>query len=249
LRFLAAWRFLTIVPLPFRRENSEAEIGGSLVYFPVVGLVLGLLMAGLVWVFRLGFPNLVVAILLVLVLTVVTGAIHIDGLADTFDSLGGKDREERLQIMRDSHHGSFGVVSIAFIVLLKIALLTSIPSRWLLISVILFPAVGRWAMMYSVTSYPYARESGLGTLFKKKASVAVFVLGTVVILVVSAVLLHEWGVIAIVASLFVAMGISAFFNRQFGGLTGDNYGAVNEITEVTFLLVITVLSYKGWFLL
>lgn len=248
MKFLAAWRFLTIIPLPFRRENTEAEITGSLVYFPVVGLIIGIILAGLGWLLNLFLPQLVVAILLVIALTSITAAMHIDGLADTLDGLGGKDTEERLHIMRDSHHGSYGIVGIVVILLLKVITLSTIPEHWILLTLIAFPVVGRWTMVYCITIFSYVRPSGLGTLFKKSATLTVFIMTTLLTLIVVAFTLHGGGVIIMALVLFMVIAVSSFFNKQFGGFTGDNYGAINEIAEGTFMLLVVLFSYRGWFL-
>jgi adenosylcobinamide-GDP ribazoletransferase len=248
LKFIAAWRFLILIPLNFKRANTNEEISGSIVYFPVIGLILGLVLAGLAWVFRLGFPASIVSILVLLVLTVLTGGLHLDGLADSFDGLGGKDREERLRIMRDSQHGTFGIVSVIFALFIQATALATISSKSIYWAIIVFPIIGRWAMVYALAAYPYARESGMGVLFKKNATVSIFAICTVFTMAVTALLLHGRGMIALIAALAAVMLVAAFFNRRLAGLTGDSYGALNVIGEATFLLVIALLSYNGWLL-
>jgi len=248
LEFLAAWRFLTTVPIPFLRENSEDEIGDSLVYFPAIGAIIGLLLAGLAWVMTLILPPMVTGVLLVIAMVLVTGAMHLDGLADTCDGLGGQNIQERREIMKDSHHGSFGIISIFCILLLKVVTLMNIPQQWLFSALIIVPMLGRWAMVYCIAKYPYARESGLGTVFKQQAGGWSFLIGTFVVLAIAAILFHWAGLIIAVITLGIAAGVAYLLNKQFGGLTGDTYGAVNEIAEVVALLVIVVLVNKQWLL-
>ena len=166
MKFLSALRFLTIIPLPGLPEVSSEEVGRSQVYFPVVGLIIGLLLAGLAWLLTLVLPITIVAILLIIALVLIIGGLHLDGLADTFDGLAGHNIEERWRIMRDSHIGSFGVIAIFCLLLLEYGSLINIPRPWLLWSLILMPTAGRWAMVYSIRFYPYARPSGLGKVFK-----------------------------------------------------------------------------------
>ncbi len=167
MRFLAALRFLTIIPLPRLSEASGKDVGRSLVYFPIVGIIIGLILAGLAWVLTLVLPMAVVAILLIIALVLIIGGLHLDGLADTFDGLAGHTVEERWQIMRDSHIGSFGVVAIVCLLLLEYGSLISIPRAWLFWSLILMPTAGRWAIVYAITVYPYARPSGSGRYLRR----------------------------------------------------------------------------------
>jgi adenosylcobinamide-GDP ribazoletransferase len=247
LEFIAAWRFLTIIPVPGLRTNTEKEIGGSLVYFPIVGAIIGLIMAGLAWLLELIVPQIVVSVLVVIATIIVTGAMHLDGLADTSDGLGGRTVAERQEIMHDSRHGTFGVTAIVGLIVLKIVTLTSLPQHWLLPALVVIPAIGRWTMMYCVTAYRYARPSGLGTIFKGNSMLS-FLIGTILAAAVSVVLFYWAGLIVVILTFGIAAAAAYGFKRLFGGLTGDNYGAVNEIAEVAVLLILVILTNKNWLL-
>ena len=229
MRFLTALRFLTIIPLPKLREVSGKDVGRSLVFFPVVGLVIGLILAGLAWVLTLVLPMTVVAVMLIIALVLIIGGLHLDGLADTFDGLSGHTVEERWQIMRDSHIGSFGVVAIVCLLLLEYGSLINVPRAWLFGSLILMPTAGRWAMVYAITVYPYARPSGLGTVFKENAGKWTLVIATVITLAVAGGLFFWAGLVIMVVVWGITAGVGAFFKKRFAGLTGDNYGAINVI--------------------
>jgi len=248
VEFLAAWRFLTTVPIPFLRENSEEEIGDSLVYFPAVGAIIGVFLAGLAWLLGLILPSMVTCVLLVIAMVLITGAMHLDGLADTCDGLGGQTIPERQEIMKDSHHGSFGVIAIFCMLLLKAVALMNIPQHWLLLSLIVVPMIGRWTMVYCIAVFPYARPSGLGTIFKQQVSRWSFLIGALVVVAIAAIFFHWAGIIIIIITLGTAAGVAFLLNKQFGGLTGDTYGTVNEIAEVVALLVIVVLVNDQWLL-
>jgi adenosylcobinamide-GDP ribazoletransferase len=245
MKFLSAWRFLTVVPLPGgRRPASPDDIGGSLVYFPVIGLLLGLALALLGWLLGFFLPRAVIAVLLMISLTLLTGGMHLDGLADTCDGFGGSNPEERLRIMRDSHTGSFGVIGIVCILLLQVVTLILLPGMRFYWTLIAAPVVGRWAMVYAIYAFPYARPSGLGTVFKERSGIAGFIVATVITLLVTFLFLRFIGLIAFAVTAGIVTGVAFFFKRRLGGLTGDTYGSVNEITQSAILLLVIALG--GW---
>jgi adenosylcobinamide-GDP ribazoletransferase len=230
------------------REVSAKEVGRSLVYFPVVGLMLGIILAGLGWILGLVLPQAVVSILLIIVLVVLIGGLHLDGLADTFDGMAGHTVEERWQIMRDSHIGSFGVIAIACLLLLQYASLINIPRAWFFYALILMPTAGRWAMVYAIKVYPYARPAGLGTVFKENAGWWSLIIATLIVLAVAGGLMKWAGLVIMVVVWGVTAGVATLFKRQFAGLTGDNYGAINEIAEISVLVMVVLLNHAHWLL-
>ena len=126
--FLAALQFLTSIPLPRKRETTPEELGRSATYFPLVGLIIGLILAGLSWLLHLILPPTLVNALIVAALVIVTGALHLDGFADTCDGIAGhKEVEDRWRVMRDSRAGAFGIVGIVLLLLGKYVSLNSIP--------------------------------------------------------------------------------------------------------------------------
>ncbi len=249
MSFLAALRFLTIIPLPLRREVSLKELGRSLGYFPLIGLVIGLLLAGLNWLLSLVLPSGVVSVLLIVFLVVISGGLHLDGFVDTCDGLARhRTVEERLGAMRDSRAGAFGIIGVVLLLLLKYICLDSIPEVSKMSSLIFMPVVGRWAMVYAIFAHPYARPSGLGKVFKQEASLKHFVLATLVMLIVALLLppLFSWLNLAIIVFVFaVTVAISTYLKHQFSGLTGDTYGAINEVAEVGVLILASLFSFLG----
>ncbi|MBI2174827.1 MAG: adenosylcobinamide-GDP ribazoletransferase, partial [Candidatus Omnitrophica bacterium] len=171
MRFLAALSFLTIIPLPIRREISPEEVGRSLGYFPVVGVIIGLILAGLNWLFRWFLPPTVISGLLIVAMVLISGALHLDGFIDTCDGIAGHQTvEDRWRVMHDSRVGAFGVIGVFLLLLVKYVSLSSLPESWLTITLLVMPVVSRWAMVYAVFAYPYARPDGLGLAFKQGAS-------------------------------------------------------------------------------
>jgi len=241
LRFLAALRFLTIIPFPWRREVSPEELGRSAGYFPVVGIIIGLILAGLNWLLGLFLPSPVVNVLLVVSLVVISGALHLDGFVDTCDGIAGhKTPEQRWRVMRDSRTGGFGIVGACCLLLVKYISLNSVPETLLMATLVLMPVIGRWAMVYAIFAYPYARPSGLGKIFKQGASWQRFTMATLIALVVAIVLFQLAGLAIMVGIWVIVVAMAAYLKHKFSGLTGDTYGAINEVAEVCVLILACV---------
>jgi len=249
LKFLAAFQFLTSIPIPRRREASPEELGRSTVYFPVVGLIIGLILAGLYWLLGIILPPAVVNALLIVALVIITGALHLDGFVDTCDGIAGhRTVEDRWRVMHDSRAGAFGIVGVALLLLVKYVSLSSIPESSMMATLVFMPVVSRWAMVYALFVYPYARPSGLGKVIKQEARWPRFAIATLITFVVAVVLIP----LAQLSALMVMFGvwlitvvIATYLKRRFSGLTGDTYGAINEIAEVSVLILITLLALLG----
>jgi adenosylcobinamide-GDP ribazoletransferase len=246
MKFIAAFRFLTVIPLPFRRQPAPEEVGGSVVYFPVVGLIIGLILAGVYFVLDLFLPRTISAALIMVGMVLINGALHIDGFIDTCDGLAGnKPAEERWKVMKDSRVGAFGVVGAALLFMVQYASLISLPNNVVYAVLILLPVLSRWSMVYGIMAYPYAKPEGLGTLFKQYAKWSNFWIGTVIAFVIAEVL-GWWmglGLFVMAVVWLVNLGWSAYLNKKFAGLTGDSYGAINEVSEVMVLLAVIIMAY------
>lgn len=255
MSFLAALKFLTIIRIPTRREASFQELGNSIVFFPVVGIIIGITLTVLNWLLGMVIPTAVVNALLIVWMVIISGGLHLDGLADTCDGIGGqKPVEARLEVMRDSRVGGFGVIGIALLLLVKFVSLNSIPQYALMFTLILMPVISRWLMVYSVFAYPYARPSGLGTVFKKEATWWKFAVATIITLAV-VLGLTAWqgiaysslgGLVVMGVTWVIIVAVAAYFKRKFAGLTGDTYGAINEIAEVLVLILVTLMTSNRW---
>lgn len=239
MSFLAALQFLTSVPI--RRDFHPEQLGRATTCFPVVGLIIGLILAGLNWVLGLILPPAVVNALLIVALVLITGALHLDGFADTFDGIAGhRSAEERWQVMRDSRAGAFGIVGVVLLLLVKYVSLNSVPPALMTATLIFMPVVSRWAMVYAVFAYPYAHPEGLGTAYKRATRWPQFTVATVITIVVAAVLFPFFsiaGFILIGGIWIVTAAFAYYLKNKFAGLTGDTYGAINEVAEVAVLLL------------
>jgi len=255
LRFLAALRFLTIIPFPFWRDAKEEDIGHSAGYFPVVGILIGLIMAGLNWLLSLFLPAAIVNGLLLVYLVVVSGGLHIDGFIDTCDGIGGqKTAPERWQAMHDSRAGAFGITGAVLLLLLEYVSLNSVPRQLLPLVLVIMPVVSRWAMVYALFAYPYARPEGLGKIFKEGTNWRSFTMASVVTMVVTTALaflsgiayFYLLGLVILLITWLAVILMANYFKRKFAGLNGDNYGAINEVSEVLVLMLVVLLAHNQW---
>jgi adenosylcobinamide-GDP ribazoletransferase len=238
---------LTIIPLPGRHEASPEELGRSIVFFPLVGVIIGLILAGLNWLLGLALPSALVNALLVVSLVAVSGALHLDGLVDTCDGLAsGKTVEERWRVMDDSRAGAFGIIGVCCLLLVKYVALNNVPAHSLMPTLVLMPSLSRWVMVYALFAYPYAKPSGLSKVFKQGASWLRFTIATVVTLVIAVILAQLAGFVIMLAIWVIVLAVATYLKGKFGGLTGDTYGAINEVAEVCVLIMVCLLAHLHW---
>ena len=231
--------FLTVLPVA---PVHVGPMGPARAYFPLVGLGLGGLLAGLDVAAGQILPLPVVGALLIAALLVLTRAIHIEGFLDACDGLlGGHDRESRLAILRDSHVGAFAVVGGASLLLLKWTLLVGIPTADRTSLLVLFPCLSRFAMVITMGVFPYIRAQGLGTAFQVGSSWRQLAFAFVTAAVAGGLLLGIAGLLLLACATGLALGLGWWFRRMLGGMTGDTYGATNEVAEITVLLLGVIL--------
>jgi adenosylcobinamide-GDP ribazoletransferase len=241
-----ALQFLTIVPLKVKDADAK-KMGLSLLYFPAVGLLLGLLLVFLdhILVF-LGFQPWAIGIFLVVSLIIVTGGIHLDGLADTVDALaGGGDRERILQIMRDPHIGTMGVLGLISVLLLKIAFLISLDAYVLLVSLPVMCVLSRWSMVFLMFIFPYARQEGKAKVFMQERSTGVFISAFIIALLCVVLFMGLKGMFVFAVVAVCAYGLGNFISRRIGGITGDTIGGISEVLEVITLFCILMIQRSG----
>lgn len=241
MSFIAAIRFLTSLPLPGKTDATPEQLGRATAWFPLVGLAIGGVLALLSWLLGFILPEAVVGALVIAALVLLTGALHLDGLADTCDGIAGHGTpQERWAVMRDSRTGAFGGVGIVIILLLKYAALVSIPADMMTATLVIVPAVSRGAMAYAIFAFTYARPEGLGTAFKQATRWPQFAVATVITFGAAAALypLFAFTGLAIAGGIWLITTLLAlYFRRKFAGLTGDTYGAINEIGEAVGLII------------
>jgi adenosylcobinamide-GDP ribazoletransferase len=232
--------FLTIFRLPWTSSEiaSPADLARSFSWFPLVGLMLGLCVVAPVYILQSG-PPFVLAVLVAALLAVLTRGLHLDGLADVADGIGGGyTPERRLEIMKDSRTGPFGALALIFAVLLKVAALYTLILSHCWFAILLAPVLSRLAMVLGAYKMPYARRvEGLAKPFLEHMELQQL-LAASLLSVLFLVFLSMRFAPFFLGIVVVCAGLSRFFARRWlGGTTGDMLGALNEITEVAVLTV------------
>jgi len=240
MNFLAALGFLTSIPVG-KRAIEGKSLAGSAVYFPLVGLVLGFILAGVDYGLGRVLPNLLTSAITVTALVLLTGALHFEGFVDSCDGLfGGHTRERRLEIMRTKNVGAYAVAGGVLLLILKFAVIASLAAGWdRFWIIVLFPAMSRWGMALVLNLFPYARAEGLGSAFRSNRSSVYMIATGVVALLIAIVFGWLGGIVLLFSAKIIAVMMGWGISRMLGGLTGDTYGAINEVTEV-FVLIIAV---------
>lgn len=235
---VAAFIFLTRLPMPPISFDDES-LARSVKFFPIVGLVLGggvsLLHAAL---FR-HFPPMLSALMVLLVLVLATGGLHEDGLADVADAFGGglRDRIRILAILRDSRIGSYGAIALVLSLLARVLLLANLPAAHFAAYVIAAHVLCRWSSLpLSRWLLPArAEHDGLGSHIAKRTAASSLLLGSLLTLAVVLLALHLMAVAPISITLLVVLFSGLFYRDRLGGITGDCFGATNQITEIAVL--------------
>lgn len=231
--------FLTIVPILPRGRSDDAAVAASLGWFPIVGFAIAVALSLEDIVLARFFDLTIRSILIVLSLTVVTGALHLDGLADTADALGaGRDRARALVILRDSRIGSFGAAAIFFALALKIIALATLYGARRYTAIFAAVGIARWAMVAVADRIPYLRAEGAGSALLGAGSERRNL--TIASLTVMAAMLPviSWSVLAaIVVAVAIVLAMRGFYRRWLGGVTGDLIGACGEIVEIAILII------------
>ena len=240
---VAALQFLTIFPV--RLKVSANALRRSIAYFPLVGMLIGGILYGLDRLFTLAFPMILVNILLIIALAAMTRALHLDGFIDTCDGLaGGHSPEERLKIMRDSRVGGFGVIGGSLLILLQYIALSVVPDEHRMAALLLMPTIARWTMVCAMFAFPYAREQGLGKIFQEGTKWPWLAVATVITLASCLGLMWLNGLAVMAAALVIAALVATWLSGKLRGLTGDTYGAINELVEVSVLILIPLITWS-----
>jgi adenosylcobinamide-GDP ribazoletransferase len=260
-KFLIALQFLTIIPVGKNMNMNETDIAKSSSVFVLVGLIQGIILIITAYLAgRVFHPDLVTGIIL-LVYVLSNGGFHLDGLADTFDAIAAKsestsnaDKQKRLLILKDSVVGPIGVTAIIFALGLKYLSLRNLTHFFTFSyysSLFFLPVIPKWTMVISMFYGKPAREDGLGRIFINKIGfkdIAITTLILLLLLTLPQLFFSDYipgGQYIFYAVLLVTMYclcrvLILFFDKKFGGLTGDTLGAIGEITEVIFLFMVIV---------
>jgi len=238
---VAAIQFLTIFGSGRRGEVTSDYLSRSLFYFPFIGLLIGGCLAGLNFVFSKYLNHSVVNLSIIILLVIFTGGLHLDGFADTVDGFyAGKNKEETLKIMEDSRIGTMGAIGLVILILLKFALLEGIPEAIKYKALFLMPLSSRWAMVVSGSLSKAAKTEGLGKFFCKPIRLREWLGATLFTLIVGFLILKTQSLPFILGIFVFTLILTRYINRKIGGMTGDTFGAINELTEVFSLLILSI---------
>ncbi len=232
---ILALQFFTRIPVNKEVSFQGKNIGKSLFYLPIIGLVIGMI-AALPAILLSGYSKPISALLTVLIITGLTGGLHLDGLADTFDGfLSGREKNRVMEIMKDSTLGAFGAVALIFAIISKLVAVHELPAEYW-IGIPLSLANARLVAGYVITTKKNAREDGLGALFKFSRPGRSVLLSGLVLTGIT-LFIDPIFLIPLAGSFLLGELVSIWAYRKIDGMTGDVYGAVIELCELTSLII------------
>ena len=236
-----AMTFLTRLPVSRWSINAKNSLLKSSVYFPLVGLCIGLICA-VAYYFAASLWSENIAIILAIAAgTVATGAFHEDGFADVLDSMGAFDKDKKLQIMKDSRLGTYGVCGLTCLLLIKFYALQSVTYSAENIGVVFVIAhcLSRWVCLPLIYFNDYVSPNSKSgkDLIANATNDKRLAISTILTAILVAILCLDHFISLAVAIFLVILITQSYFRRSFGGITGDCLGAANQITEVTVFLV------------
>lgn len=241
--FFLMLQFFTRIPIPVEIAVNPEDFPRGVRYFPLVGLVIGILDALCFWLCALGLEKTIAVILTLLFNALITGALHLDGLADTCDGIfSARSKEKMLEIMKDSWLGTNGAIAIFFDLALKAALLYQLNEVSIIRALIVIPVISRTTMAFlMIVCSPARPEGGLGNLFIGKLKPEDILIASVLCLIiaVSVISVHVLPVIAF--NLLGFIWYRRLVTAKIRGMTGDTLGAMNEVSEVITLLGLVLL--------
>lgn len=237
--------FLTRIPLKINFSYGAEEMGRTSRYFPLVGLIIGLVVATIVYLGSFIDIQLA-AVLGILTGILLTGGLHLDGFMDTADGIfSARTRQRMLEIMKDSRVGAHGVTACVILLLLKFVLYGMVGKNhldifWVIPMAFIF---SRWTMVYAILFFPGARKEGLGHIFITYKRVWDFPIASI-LTVLPIIIFQNWiTLIPLIAAFCVVWLYCRSIQKILGGLTGDIYGSLAELSEVVFMLIYFITQY------
>ena len=251
--FITALQFLTIIRVKKDHEPDENDLARSMVFFPFVGFLIGLILVYADRVLLRLMPDTIANVFLIALPLIVTRALHADGLADSMDGfMGGRDRESRLAIMKDSRIGTAGVLALFLVLLVKYACLNTLFYDYKTAALLTAPAFSRWSQMLMMFHATYGRRQGMGGAFVGHVRYGGLAAATVVTVGLSGFVIYQYDVRTAVLAVSIPVAVALFtllwrwfVLRKVGGVTGDTVGAANEMNEaLTMLLFVFLLNER-----
>jgi len=240
--FGGAVQFLTRIPI---RRATAADTAAIVIWFPVVGALVGALAGGIVAGLAHLVPAAVAATIGVLVGVLVTGAFHEDGLADTADAVaGGWTRERRLEILRDPHHGTYGVAVLCGSIVVRVIAVASLGPAAAFAALVAAHTLGRGAAVATMGAVPVARPDGLGADYARSVGKGRAAATGLLAVAITALATGWWVGLLALAAAVGAIAVATLAWRAFGGVTGDVLGAIEQVAESLVLVVATGLAAR-----
>lgn len=235
-RFILLLQFLTRIPINISLKVDEKDFNESVLYFPLVGYVIGLIIMSIDYLLLKIVPS-IAPLFTVIGLIVVTGGLHLDGLGDTFDGLySNRGKERVLEIMKDSRLGTNAALALILLILGKVGVISALNNNSLVFPVLLFtPVFARLNVVLACRVAKYARPSGMGNLFIGKVN-NIQMLIAIGIAFIPAVLFKEIFITGILTSIFSFVYVKHVTNK-IDGMTGDTIGSMIELSELLFLFI------------
>mgnify|MGYP000388477698 CR=1 FL=1 len=249
-RFSFALTFLTRIPFPLKTEYNDQLPSSSMGLYPLIGLIIGVILIVFSELSIIFLTKSITNILMLILLVYLTGGLHLDGFIDSIDGLFScRKKDKILEIMHDSLIGSFGAIAVILLFLLKFNLFLELTGNFRIPVILLMAIISRWMIVFAAWKYPLAVSSSLGKGFNYNLSWKQLFEGStyLIILIFSLHYLFSFpfylSLIIFLISLLVTHLFSKYVISKIDGLTGDIYGAINEIIEV--LVLLTALILKG----
>lgn len=246
--FLNALRFLTIVPVPASDAVEPDWLTRSAKYFSVVGILVGAFAAGILWLASAIWSGAIPAMLATAASIAVTGALHEDGLADTADGLGGgQTKEKRLEIMKDSRIGAYGVLALGLGIALRVAVLAALVPSVGAVALVAASAGGRFAAAAAMVTLKYTGDPAATRIahtddspraYEVETAVGLVFVGMLPVVLTSALATF----VGLMVGTILTVGLARSAHKLIGGYTGDVLGAVEQVFEIGFLLGVAAIA-------
>lgn len=227
-------QFLTRIPININLEVNEDEFLDGVIYFPLVGLIIGMFTVSFYYIgYKLG-GSLIAATMAVASEVFITGGLHLDGLGDTFDGVySNRPKERILEIMKDSRLGTNAALAILITILLKIAFIECMPLPEVYAVLLLMPVLAKLCQVYGARYSVYARKNGMGGLFIEKVNNKQLVFALFISIIIC--LIYFWAMLFIVIGYIFSRLYVRHITSKIDGMTGDTLGALCELSEIVYL--------------
>jgi len=240
--FILMIQFLTRIPIPITIDVKEDSFVKGVAYYPLVGVIIGFINAGVYLLTSNVIGGAFPIVCVLLANTLVTGAFHLDGIADTCDGIySARPKEQMLEIMKDSRVGTNGAIALIFDYIFRYVLLSTIPSSFILYAIILAPIAAKTQVGLLIYISKYARKKGLAGLYLDKMTKLPTVICMIIGITIFGVTLRIKGLILVGVYTIFSLLFKRYIYKRIDGMTGDTLGAANEVIEILALFTFNLI--------